>query len=100
MFKKGQSGNEKGRKPGIPNKTTEQLRQAVQVFIENNIEELQSNFDLLEPKEKLIFIEKILRFVLPTQLKTELTNENGKDLIPMVFRILYEDFSKEEENSN
>ena len=54
-----------GRELGTPNRSTEQLRQTVQVFIENNIEGMQTNFDQLEAKDKLLFIEKMLNYSLP-----------------------------------
>lgn len=60
--------NRNGRPKGKPNRTTEELRQAVKLFINENWHELQSCFDLLEPKEKLIFLERLLRHVLPPVL--------------------------------
>ena len=74
-FEKGNSGNPHGRPDGAKNKTTEELRNTVQSFIENNIESMQANFDQLDAKDKLMFIEKILSYTLPrlkvTELKTE-----------------------------
>jgi hypothetical protein len=58
--------NRKGRKAGTPNKTTEELRGLFQSFIEANIDTLQSDFDKLEPKDRLSFIERLARLVLPT----------------------------------
>lgn len=62
-----------GRELGTPNKSTDELRQTVQSFIENNLDSMQANFDLLEPKEKLLFIEKMLNFSLPRLQATQLT---------------------------
>lgn len=99
--KKGQTGNLNGRPKGTPNKTTGQLRNAVQAFIENNIERMQENFDLLEPKEKLLFIEKMLNYSLPrlqaTQLTTpkepevQMTDEERKAAIAELKKKLFED---------
>jgi hypothetical protein len=58
--------NRKGRKAGTPNKTTEELRGLFQSFIEANIDTLQADFDQLEPKDRLSFIERLARLVLPT----------------------------------
>jgi len=80
-LQKGTTNNPNGRPPGRQNKTTEQLRNTVQTFIENNIENLQLNFDLLEPKEKLLFIEKMLNYCLPRVQSTQLTGNDGKGLI-------------------
>ena len=67
-FKKGQSGNPNGRKKGEPNKTTDELRGLLQSFLEANIETLQSDFDQLEPKERLSFIERIAKMIIPAPL--------------------------------
>jgi hypothetical protein len=82
-FKKGQSGNPSGRKPNTPNKTTDELRLLLQSFIELNLVDIQGNYDLLEPKEKLIIIEKLLKLVLPPPLHelNRLTDEQLNDLI-------------------
>ena len=72
-FKKGQSGNPNGRPKGKKNKSTETIKQLLTDFISANIEDLQSEYDALEAKEKLMFFEKIVRFVVPA--KTEASGE-------------------------
>ena len=64
-----------GREAGTPNKSTDELRITIQSFIENNIESMQSNFDQLEAKDKLLFIEKMLNYSLPKLKQVELTND-------------------------
>lgn len=54
-----------GRRRGTPNKSTEQLRQFFQCFLENNLETLQADFDRLTPRERLNFIDRVARIVLP-----------------------------------
>jgi hypothetical protein len=71
----GQTNNIYGRPKGSLNKSTDELRQTVQSFIENNIDSMQSNFDLLEPKEKLLFIEKILCYTLPKMQAVQMNAE-------------------------
>lgn len=85
-LKKGQTNNREGRPKGIPNKTTDELRATVQAFIEDNIEKLQDNFDLLEPKEKLIFIEKMLKMVLPQPLN-ELEKLSEEQLDQLIIKL-------------
>ncbi len=58
--------NRTGRKAGKPNRTTDELRGLFQSFIEANIDTLQTDFDQLEPKDRLAFIERLARLVLPT----------------------------------
>ncbi len=60
--------NRKGRKAGKQNKTTNELRMLVQDFIEENWQTLQKSFDRLDDKDKLNFIEKLLKHTLPAPL--------------------------------
>jgi len=62
-----------GRVQGTPNRSTDELRQTIQSFIENNLENLQINFELLEAKDKLMFLEKMLQYSLPRLQATTLT---------------------------
>ncbi len=73
--------NRKGRPKGKPNKTTEELRSLFQSFIEANIETLQSDFDQLEPKDRLTFIERLARLVLPP------ANPHEAELIELIEKL-------------
>lgn len=74
-FKKGVSGNPKGRPAGKSNKTVEQLRGAVQAFIEKNWDQLQADFNAAKPNERLNFINSLLRHVLPEPISFERLSE-------------------------
>jgi hypothetical protein len=82
-LKKGMTNNPNGRKKGVPNKTTDELRGLFQSFLEANIETLQSDFDQLEPKERLSFIERIAKMIIPAPLHElqRLTDEQLDELI-------------------
>ena len=54
-----------GRLQGTPNKTTKDLRDLINQFVLNNIDSIQSDFDQLEPKDKLKFIDRMLNYILP-----------------------------------
>lgn len=64
-FKKGNSGNPKGRPAGSANKTTEAIRATINKFISENLQEVQFEYNSLESKDKLDFLNKLLAFVLP-----------------------------------
>lgn len=61
-----------GRQKGTPNKTTAEVKSLLHEFISCNIETLQDDFDLLEPKDRLAFFERALKFILPTQQSNEI----------------------------
>ncbi|MFW6275485.1 MAG: DUF5681 domain-containing protein [bacterium] len=67
-FEPGKSGNPSGRPKGQQNRTTEQIRDTFLSFINDNMSGLQESFDKLEPKDKLQFIEKIAKLILPRPL--------------------------------
>ncbi|MDR0793929.1 MAG: hypothetical protein LBE82_11520 [Chitinophagaceae bacterium] len=74
-----------GRAMGTPNKTTKELKDFFQGFISKNVETMQSVFDKLEPRDKLLIIEKFTKFILPTQVKAEI--EDKTIYIPPVIHI-------------
>lgn len=51
---------------GVPNKTTNEVRKAFQLLVENNLERLQNDLDELEPKDRIKFILDMAKFILPT----------------------------------
>jgi hypothetical protein len=72
--RKGTVNNPAGRPAGSPNKSTDQLRNVFQAFLETNLETVQNDFDSLEARDRLIFILKIANLVLPslpTAIKVE-----------------------------
>ena len=67
-----------GRKQGSSNKVTADLRQSITEFLENNFDEMKNTFAKLEPKDKIIFYEKLLKYAVPTLQATELTTDFEK----------------------
>lgn len=63
--KKGQTGNPNGRPKGTPNKTNKELREAINLIVSKNIHKLDADIKSLEPKDRLAFIEKLLKYVIP-----------------------------------
>jgi hypothetical protein len=82
-LRKGQTNNPAGRPRGKPNKTTDELRALVQQFIEDNIETLQTDFDKLDPAQRITFIDRLLKHVLPPALHElqRLTDDQLDELI-------------------
>ena len=69
MATKGKQGGEKtgGRQSGTPNKVTSDLRQWVDELIEKNLNKIESDLKKLEPKDRLIILEKLMQYSIPKQ---------------------------------
>jgi len=71
-LKKGMINNPKGRPKGSVNKVTADLRNRISDFLDENWEQLQNDFDNLDPKDRLLFYERLLQYGLPKLQSTEL----------------------------
>ena len=61
-----------GRLKGTPNKTTSEIRAVLSSFISRNIDTMQQDFDSIqEPILRLQMMEKLLRYILPANIKTD-----------------------------
>lgn len=78
--------NVKGRPKGTPNKSTDELRGLFQSFLEANMETVQSDFDKLEPKDRLQFIERVARLVLPPPM-AEIDKMSDQQFIEFINKI-------------
>ena len=58
----------RGRPKGSRNKSTDELRNALTVFLTANLKTLQSDFDKLMAKDRLAFIERVARLVMPAPI--------------------------------
>lgn len=72
---KGQTNNPHGRPKGVPNKVTNDLREWITNFLEDNREQIQNDWKNLDPKDRIVLFEKLLKYALPTlqamQLQTD-----------------------------
>jgi hypothetical protein len=66
-LKKGQTGNPGGRPKGTPNKVTTDLRKWVEQLINNNLSQMKRDLKQLEPKERLMILEKLMQYTIPRQ---------------------------------
>ena len=68
-----------GRKLGTPNKTTAEIKEMINQFISGAIDDLQKNYEKLDPEKKLQFFRDLLKFVLPTQNQAEININSLSD---------------------
>ncbi|WP_372751609.1 hypothetical protein [Labilibaculum sp.] len=64
-----------GRKKGTLNKQTAKIKEVVYSVVTNNIDQLQSDIDLLEPKDRINVMLKLLDYVIPKK-KPEIEEED------------------------
>jgi hypothetical protein len=62
---KGVTNNPAGRPKGSVNKVGADLRERITAFIADNWERVEEDFDILDPKDRLHFLEKLLAYALP-----------------------------------
>ncbi len=86
-FKKGQSGNPEGRKPGTPNKTTKQVREAYQRLTEANLDNMSiwlSQIASEDPAKAMDLMLRLSEYIIPKLARQEVVGNNGEDLFKNV----------------
>lgn len=83
-FKKGQSGNINGRSKGSKNRITQSLRESIVSFLENNFDNVQTDFEILTPRDRVKFYLDLLQYGLPklqtVQMETDFDNLTDTEL--------------------
>ena len=72
-----------GRPKGSPNKSTKEIREALQYMVEKQLDKLEDAFNKVyeqDPGRFLSLYERFCNFVLPKQQQVEISNENGIDI--------------------
>jgi len=81
MFKPGQSGNPNGRPAGVPNRTSQKVRDAYQMLLENNLDNMSmwlAQVAADSPERALDLMLKLSEYILPKLARTETTLEAGQ----------------------
>jgi DNA topoisomerase IA len=81
-----------GRPKGKANKGVSALREKVRKFIEENYWTIQQDFDQMESKDRLLFVERLLKHVLPPPIHPleQLTEDQLKEVIENLKQGRYE----------
>jgi hypothetical protein len=81
---------------GVPNRTTQQVRKAFQLLIDDNLEQMQSDLDALTPRDRLRFIIDLSKFILPQLQAVSIDDLRDKD----EFRVITINLKSDEDNTN
>lgn len=71
QFKKGESGNPKGRPRGSTGEKTKYIRNWITSLVGSNAQSLSENFKHLPSKEKWRVINQLMPYVIPKQTETK-----------------------------
>lgn len=71
-IKKGETLNPYGRPKNSQNKTTKEIRNIFSELLSANLENLQSDLNKLEPKERITILLKLSEFVVPKLQSTQM----------------------------
>jgi len=76
---KGKTNNPNGRPAGTPNRITADLREYLKQLLSDNLDQFSEDFEQLEPKDRLIIMERFLSYILPKlsgiTIKEEMVDE-------------------------
>ncbi|RZK26581.1 MAG: hypothetical protein EOO43_02375 [Flavobacterium sp.] len=78
-FKKGESGNNNGRPKGKPNRSTIAIKSFIVDLLHDNMETIKKDLKAVEPKDRLAFIEKLMKYAIPTQTNSIINFEKMDD---------------------
>lgn len=81
---------------GVPNRTTQQVRKAFQLLIDDNLEQMQSDLDALTPRDRLRFIIDLSKFILPQLQAVSIEDLREKD----EFRVITINLKNDESDTN
>ena len=93
---KGKTNNPNGRKPGVPNKATRDIKEAYRQLIELNLDNLTAWLEIIaakDPEKAIRIISDLSEYVIPKLARSEHTGADGKDLHTT---ITFKDFSENE----
>ena len=79
-----------GRPKGIPNKITQNAREAIQTLLDNNADRVQAWLNQIaetDPKAALLAFTALLEFGVPKLQRTELTGKDGAEPT-IAFRVI------------
>jgi len=78
------SENQAGRKKGVRNRSTSEIRDSFQILLEENLEQLREDIRSLEPRERVKFMLDLATFIIP-KMKSIQMNDTSEETIEINF---------------
>jgi vacuolar-type H+-ATPase subunit E/Vma4 len=85
-FEKGQSGNPNGRPKGAKDKATKEIREKIASILEEHFtpERVTEDLEAMEPKERLMFLSKLLDYAVPKLKQTDIKADVSSDVFTVI----------------
>lgn len=64
-----------GRTKGVANKTTAETKEIIQKIVSNELDNIETLLKLLEPKERIDAVIKMLPYIVPKQQEVDLKED-------------------------
>ena len=68
-------GSSEGRKKGVPNRSTSEIRDSFQMLLENHIDLLEEDIRSLEPKDRIQLLLSLANYILPKLRSIDLQSD-------------------------
>ena len=83
-MEKGKTNNPNGRPIGTPNKITADLKAFIADIVEMNREAIKRDLEALEPYQRLVILEKLMRFVIPQEKGIQSIEVRPEQIVPII----------------
>jgi len=88
-----------GRKAGVPNKTTAQVREALHNLLNENLERMRDDLNRMPPAMRVKLLLEMAKFVIPTYKAVDITSGGdaitGRSIHPLTIVLSHEAANEE-----
>lgn len=74
-YRKGQSGNPRGKPKGAKGRTSEEVRQSLLKLLDNNLAQLQKDIEGMEAKDRATLLISLAKHITPPAMNPEKLTE-------------------------